>query len=466
MPAPRVPRARAGRRPGPLLLLAGLLALAACSRAPERPNVLFVLLDDLRWDMLGSYGNRHVRTPRLDALAAEGLSLEAFYVAAPVCVASRIAFHSGRYLIEEGVRRRPRAWIEESTPTVGELFRQAGYRTGFIGKAHASHQPWQLGFEQVPLYHPAFRVGLRYEGMRWLRHRPGAEPEAVALPADPTSGLMDAAIAWIGAEPERPWFLWLSTTAPHFPYVADDRHPYPVEALRAPPGHSLDPAFEPSPLWSRYHSQVSSLDRELGRLLDALDRLALRQDTLVIVTSDNGLLLGSHGIETKGVWFEEAVRQPWIARWPGVIAPGTRSAELVSSVDFVPTMLDVLGREPPGAYEGRSQLGLLRGGASPRRFVYSLGLANDADEEEGPWLMVRDRDRKLVRFERTGDQRLYELAADPHEQSPRLEVADSEPLVSVLDAWLERWEGERHRLMRRLQRPAPGAPRAGGGARP
>lgn len=406
---------------GPILALAALLSMVGCTRGPDRPNVLFILADDLRWDALGSYGNAQIATPNLDRLASEGVALDAFYVASPVCVASRLSLHSGRYVIEPGIAPKLGGSVRPETPTVARILAAMGYWTAFIGKTHATKDPLSLGFDEAPFFHVARRFAWPgHRRKQWVRRRRGQELEVEDVKGDPTTATIDAAIAFLEEQPPDPWLLWLSTTAPHYPYYAHPEYGYEAESLRPPPGYPPDQELQNAPLWRVYYQLVSHLDAELGRLLAALDRLGLRERTLVVLTSDNGIMHGSHGILTKGVWHEGSTRQPFIARWPGVIAPGTRSDGLASSVDWLPTVAELAGAAPPAGLEGRSLLPMLRGEPSGRDVVFSVGRRHPKDGG-GAWTMVRSRDEKLVRFDDEPDYRYYDLRRDPFELDGEVE---------------------------------------------
>ena len=232
---------------------------------------------------------------------------------------------------------------------------------------------------------------------------------------DPTRGLVDAAIDWIETRSERPWFLWLATTAPHYPYYSHPEHVYDPASLERPPGFPPNQELRNPELWQLYYQLVTHMDDQLGRLFATLDRLGLRDDTLVVFTSDNGIMHLSHGIRTKGVWHDESTRQPWIARWPGVIEAGTRADDLASSVDWLPTVRELLGvAAPERPTAGRSLLPLLRGGRSGRDVVFSIGKRHFQDGG-GAWTMVRTSEEKFVRFDGDTEHRYYDLREDPFE---------------------------------------------------
>jgi arylsulfatase A-like enzyme len=418
-----------------LLLGAGAGCGAPTGLGGERPNILFILADDLRWDALGSYGNEGVRTPNLDALAREGLVFDAFYVANPVCSASRASFLSGLYTFQRGVLRPAyRTLLDEGTPTVASLLGAAGYRTGFVGKAHLGGDPRRWGFEEVPFHYPGFHV---YDPPE-VRTRYYEDGREVVIEGDATQRIADAAIEFIERQRDVRWFLWLATTAPHWPYHSNESHPYRPETIEHPPGYPPGEALALRERWAAYYSSVSTLDEHVGRVLARLDELGLRDDTLVFFTSDNGIMHMSHGIVGKAVWFEEALRQPAILRWPGRVAPGRRAGALVSSVDFVPSVLELAGVEAPDSLEGRSFLPVVDADREVREHVFAESVRSPQDGG-GTWQMVRDERFKLVQFTDREEERLYDLDADPHEQRDLAELPEYAEVAERLRARLRRW---------------------------
>jgi len=418
-----------------LVLPAGCSPVGPAEANP--PNILFILADDLRWDALGAYENDLIRTPNLDALAEEGLVFDAYLVANPVCSASRAAYLSGLYTFQRGILRPGfTTHIAEGTPTAATLLGAAGYATGFIGKAHLGGDPRRWGFREVPFHYPGAQVGDPPEVWQTFYE----DGQKVIIEGDVTPRMADAAIRFIGGHRRDRWFLWLATTAPHYPVHYNEEHPYTPGGIKRPPGYPPNERLGMREEWADYYSQIGTLDEQIGRVLASLDELGLRDDTLVFFTSDNGLMMLSHGILGKGVWYEEVVRQPAIARWPGRVEPGTRSDALLSSVDFLPTLLDIVGLEPPAALEGRSFLPVLEGGAGAREQAFSESVA-PRRVGGGTWQMVRHGKFKLVQFTDRDEEHLYDLQADPHEQHDLANApeyaADAEPLRARLRRWRE-----------------------------
>jgi len=413
--------------------LGALLWTLACGGTAERPpNVLFVLVDDLRWDALGAYGNQDVRTPHLDRLANEGVRLDALYTASPICNPSRASFLTGRYPHQRGVHVRPGWSVADDITTVARVMGRAGFVTGFVGKAHLGGVPSRWGFDETPIVIPGYQlwapdsagkvfvggVEERYEGHI-------------------TERLADAAIDFLTRHRDERWLLWLATTEPHSPYVRHPDFPYEPEALSAPPGWPQDRPFEPG-LLPVYYSMVSRVDREIGRVLEALDALGLREETLVFVTSDNGVE-HDRGPFVKGSWREGSIRIPGLVRWPGTTQPATVRRGLASSVDWLPTLLDLVGEEAPEALEGRSLLPLLRGDGDGRRFAYSIVPAHRRSPKQA-WSMVRDGRFKLVERGPSNTLELYETDGASQETLRSLGEPEFEAVGRELQEALRRFQ--------------------------
>jgi len=402
------------------------------------PNILFILTDDQRWDSLGCYGNPVIQTPNLDKLASQGARLDAFYVASPLCCPSRATFLSGFYPHQTGIESNAGLDLADGTKTVATLLNRAGYVTGFIGKAHLGGDPNAWGFKECPLYLP--NGSSTYKNPRLVLN--GKEQ---VVPGNITALFADSAIRFLVTHQKERWFLWLAITAPHSPLIKDKEFVYKARNIKPPPGWPKDQPFK-GETWDKYYSTVSQADREIGRVLKTLDELGLRKNTFIFMTSDNGYMWGSHGYEGKRVWFDESARVPALVCWPGRIKPGTKVASLVSSVDFLPTMLDVAGQAAEKGLDGVSMLPLLLNGSVVRTAIYSEVKA------EPSWQMVRTDRWKYVYLypaRMKGAQiperhLLYDMKTDPWEQKDLSSSNEhSETLLqmkNLLSQWLRNTE--------------------------
>lgn len=308
---------------------AAAVPLAGQTSGGAPPNILFLLSDDHSAPDLGCYGNPYVRTPRLDRLAAEGMRFDHCYVASPQCSPNRSAIFSGCTPHTIGTSRLHTPMPPWET-TVIDLLKQRGYFTGIFRKHHQG---------------PGFQNKLDFYG--------GANV--------PFEAFVDKLPAG------RPFFLQFGSTDPHRPYrpgaIADPHDPAKVTV---PPFLPDDPEVRKD--LALYYDYIARFDTECGQLLDLLRSRGLLENTLIIVSGDNGLPFP----RAKGTLYEPGIRVPGIAWWPGKIAPGSASKELISHVDFAPTWLDVAGIPIPPKMQGQSLRGLLTGTEyTPREAIYS-----------------------------------------------------------------------------------------------
>ncbi len=404
-----------------LLAVAELLFLPPAARAaePPRPNVLWIVADDLAPYAVGAYGCTRVRTPNIDRLAAGGLRFDCAYCNSPVCTASRAAFLTGRYPRTVGVTQL-RTPLPKEERTLADLLKEAGYDTAAIGKMHFNsdlHHGFDLRIDLAE-----HQAHLKKRGRRPLPAgvevqppwRPFKDPAAVWLNSgcrpfgafdEEMAGTFFArrAAEYLGARRDRPFFLMVSFYEPHspfhFPLEYRGRHgpdEYPVPKA-GPEDDGQVPAIfrdltdaQKQGIAAAYHTSVEFLDRNVGLVLDALKESGRDRDTVVVFIGDHGYLLGQHGRFEKHCCYEEAVRAPLVVRWPGHTQPGRATAALTEFIDIVPTLLEACGRPVPGAVQGRSLAGVLSGEkAAHREHV----IAEYAENEEA---MIRTERWKLV----------------------------------------------------------------------
>lgn len=407
---------------------------------PERPNVLLFLTDDHGAWATGCYGNGEVRSPTLDRLAAAGARFAHAFTPSPVCSPARACLLTGRTPSQVGIHD----WIEERYPEFGdrdwladditlpELLSAAGYHCGLSGK-------WHLGrSHKTPRGH-AWCFGLpRWQGGHietYTYHLNGAP---LTLTGNKTRFITDYALRFLAeAPPDRPFFLNVGYIATHSPYLGqepdvaalyDDATFADIPPYRPHPWHKNEgfpqgEDYTPGDLAARYrnyYAAVTDIDRNVGRILDALDRAGRLADTLVIYTADHGCALGQHGFWGKGNstrplnMYETSLRVPLLVRPPAARAPGQVIARCVDHYDTFRTICDYAGVDPGrGAtanrsYSGRSYRDLLEGREAPDWRDTRFG-------EYGDLRMVRTPDYKLVRRYPAGPDDLFDLRADPGE---------------------------------------------------
>jgi choline-sulfatase len=403
-------------------LASGVVAAPA---TPRPLNVLWICADDHAAYVLGAYGNRQVHTPNLDRLAAGGMRFDRAFCNSPICTASRDSFITGRYPRTIGVTQL-RTPLPESETTLAHALKAAGYDTAAIGKMH---------FNSLQTYGFDTRIDLgNYDSELAKRGKkaippnvavqppwkPFADPARIwlnsrALPCGAVDADMDATYfveqaAHFLAQPRpKPFFLMVSFYEPHSPFnfpvedrgrIDPSRFSVPVvgpEDAGQIPGifRELTPA-EKQGIAAAYYTSVEFLDREVGRLLAALEQSGQAQNTLVIYIGDHGYLLGQHGRFEKHCSYEEAIRAPLLIRSPGTVHPGGATSALVEFVDLFPTVLDLCGVKIPANVQGRSLVSLLTGRATTHRseVFIEYALNDEAAVRDERWKLVFERGKQ------------------------------------------------------------------------
>ena len=444
-----------------------LLLTSGAGRAPvwasERANLIAVVTDDQgRWAM-GAYGNTEIHTPNMDRIARQGALFENAFVATPVCSPSRATYLTGRYETECGITD----WISPQEaagglglkhPTWVGVLKDHGYRTALIGK-------WHLG--ELPQYHPT-RFGFDHffgflpGGNRPMDPTLEVEGELCQLEGPLPDLLTDDAIKFIRAAGREPFAVLLHYRAPHTPYgpVPEEDSAHYAELDPTVPSFPGADVQQLKTKTKAYYASVSSVDRNLGRLLESLDRLDLARNTLVVFTSDHGYNLGRHGISTKGngTWmaggvsgparpnmWDTSVRTPMAMRWPAVIKPGTKIDYVVSHLDMFRFVLGALELSVPEGCQahGVDFSPLLRGGRLPSREAI-FGQYDLHNNGLAYLRMIRTPRWKLVRhFHSEALNELYDLQNDPEEKRNRLRRGEPREedgqVYRQLDRQLDDW---------------------------
>jgi len=436
----------------PLLGLALVCTLTAAAQRPEtvpagsadrRPNIIFIMADDLGYGDLGSYGGKAIRTPHLDRLAAQGTRFTQAYAGSPVCAPSRCVLLTGRHTGHARIRdNNPivggtlekfaggaeggiRLSLTDADHTVAELLKPAGYATGVAGKwglaePGTAGTPNRRGFDawlgylnqnHAPYYYTDYLD--ENEGVRRIPENSGGRRQVYS-----NDLFSDFAVDFVRRHRDRPFFLYLPYTIPHNRMEVPDLGDY---------------ADRDWPEDARiYAAMVTRLDGYVGRLLDELDRLGLADRTVVFFTSDNGPvraprsdLLGSAGglRGHKSTLLEGGIRVPMLVRWPGRVPAGRVSDEPWMFADFLPTCAELAGLPVPAGIDGRSVVPLLTAAQA------TLG------ERPLYWEIPRDRLHQAVRLGRWKAIRLgrdqplalYDLSADPAERN---DVVAAHPAVA------------------------------------
>jgi len=449
--------------------LAAPRALCSAALPKRRPNILFFLVDDMGWMDSSLYGSRYYKTPNVDRLAKRGMMFTDAYAANPLCSPTRASILTGKYpgrlkiTTPAGhlppqpdvplMKETAQPWVRAVTPrgkrflpleeyTLAEAFRDGGYETAFIGKWHLGHEPWwprKQGFDVniaggqypgPPSYFSPYRIKTLPDG-----------PKGEYI----TDRLTDEAVKYLGRRREKPFLLCMWHYAVHAPFQAKD------EITKTYRG-KIDPRGKQG--CAIMASMLQSMDESLGRILDKLDELKIADDTIIIFTSDNGGNMynevegrtptNNYPLRSgKGNIHEGGVREPCIIVWPGTVKPGSKSSEIISSIDYYPTMLEMAGLSPKAdqIIDGESLTGVLTGAALKREAIFchfphyipATGNLPSTSVRKGKW--------KLIRVYGEGENctpgyELYDLSEDIGES---INLAETMPeKVRELDALISR----------------------------
>ena len=435
------------------------------------PNLLFVFSDQQRYSALGANGNQVLRTPVLDGLAADGMVCDGVFSNHPLCSPYRAMLISGRYAWQNGVidneyRLRP------ELPTLPGTLREHGYATGHVGTWHLGHGPYPQERRYGLDYLAADNTPGGYFASRYYENESGPYTH----PAWGPTGETDLAIRFMERQreerPDDPFALFLSWRPPHWPY---DQYPsehgiYDPATVDLPanvPPHMADFARREI---AEYYGCCTGLDAEMARLLEALERLGLDADTIVCYTSDHGDHLSSHGYTKPSDWwmhhslraskatpYEESAHVPFVIRWPGRIAPGSRSDAFIGTVDLMPSLLGACGVALPEGLQGRDLSPVWRGGGPPAdrpdtpgatESVYLQNMAHgwpNRDGWVGRWRAVRTARYTYARwFANERGPWLFDRAEDPWEMTNLAESAAARPLLEEMEERLQRWMSGAH----------------------
>ena len=418
------------------LLLAGPGLIQAA--VPEAPNIIVILADDLGYGDLGVTGSDKIRTPNLDTMAQQGALLTNFYASANVCTPSRAGLLTGRYAIRAGlangvVETNDTHGLRVSEYTLSSAAKSRGYATAIVGKWHLGHReefwPTRHGFDTF------WGVPFSNDQDGFALYSNETQIEEPVVQDTLTERFTDAALRFIEAHHEEPFLLYLSHTAPHIPLHVSARFS----------GHS-DAGL--------YGDVVETIDWSVGEILDKLRQLDLSRKTLILFTSDNGAWFeGSNGNRRKmkgGIW-DGGYRVPFIACWPGHIPAGTRSNALVSNLDILPTVANLIGAQIPDAhkFDGKDVLAVLQGHEeSPHEVLYFFSDEDVAALRTTRWkLIVRDFYRgKYIALDQVTNMDLidepYWLLFDMNDTEPeRYSMARENP--DVLKKLLGYWQSAR-----------------------
>ena len=404
-------------------------------------NVLFIFTDDQRFDTIHALGNRHIVTPNLDRIAERSFVFRNAYClggnSGAVCIPARNMAMSGRAFFRFRYDRKSKRVVGKNTthadpakPTFPKSMKAAGYETYYSEKSGTANLP---------------QIQTQFD------HRQNINMVSVLRTGRPARGVVDDAVAFLKSKRDktRPFFMYLGLPCPHDPRWATRRFrdlydpskiPLPVNYKPMHPWDigSMTIRDECLEKWPRtqdairrhlhdYYALISSMDHDIGRLLDALDEMSLTDNTIVVFSSDQGIAIGSHGLMGKQNVYEDTMKVPLLFAGPG-IRKGQSDA-LAYIHDIFPTVCDLLGAPGPEKIDGLSLAGVIRGRNAKVRDTAFLAYM-------GTQRSVRDERWKLIRFPRINRTLLFDLADDPHETRDLSADPSKKDLVARMMAML------------------------------
>lgn len=416
------------------LALSPIAARAIEAAKPkERPNFVFILVDDLRYDLAHCTGNPESKTPNIDRIARNGTIFSNAFVTISLCSPSRATFLTGQYGHCNGIYvNETRPELDPSIATWPKLLQESGYDTAFVGK-------WHQGKGNYP--RKGFNHWVSFDG-QGAYENPTINTDGVTRQVNGymTDILSDAAMEWLRKDRAEPFCLYLSHKACHGPFSPAPRHANLYDGVEFPHPPNCYDNLEGKPEWLKAMSKardphnvssyggldnvvrnqlrcLAAADEGIGRILDQLERTGQLENTVIAFAGDNGFYHGEHGLGDKRSAYEESIRIPLIVSYPKMIKPGTKIQDMVLNTDFAPTMLDLAGIAPPASMQGKSMVPLLKGKNDGWRKEFFYEYMSEPQFRRIPsTLAVRTERWKYIRYpEITDIEELYDIKNDPYE---------------------------------------------------
>lgn len=433
-----------------LLMIFALVCTAQSDRQQRPPNIIFILIDDLRWDDFGAAGQPFVKTPNIDRIANEGALFRNAFITAPLCSPSRASFLTGQYPHTHGITDNvDRSAASHKLVTFPLLLRQSGYTTAFIGK-------WHMGNDDSP--RPGFDRWVSFKGQgSYLNPEINEDGKDVKPGGYITDLLTGYATEFIKRRHDKPYLVYLAHKAIHPEVMQHDdgsinlaeaerfipaerhRNLFSGEKIRWRPSAMRPPIGKPAlerkigdlpPLSANTATRdeavlgrlrsLMAIEEGVGEILKALKETGQLDNTVIVFTSDNGYFYGEHGLSVeRRLAYEESIRMPLLIRYPRAIKPGTVRDEFALNIDLAPTLLKLAGVSAPTGMEGRSLVPLLKGAKTEWRKSFLIEYYSDKVfpriRQMGYKAVRNERWKYIHYFELEGMDELYDLKADPYE---------------------------------------------------
>lgn len=415
-------------------ILPALICLCASTYAAEqsRPNIVFILVDDIRWDAFSCMGSPIAKTPNIDRIANEGALFKNFFVCIPLCSPSRGSYLTGQYPHKHGIiDNANHNELSHKLVTFPKLLHDGGYETAFIGK-------WHMGNDDMP--RPGFDRWVSFKGQGMYNDCPlNIDGKPQKVPGYITDILNSNAVEFINRPHTKPFALYLGHKAVHGPFTPPERykHLYDDVSVPFPPSIHDDDHDKPvllmkdpkhpqqkTPKGPNWEGPVGAAKNQLRCLaavddgvrdiLAALEKNGQLDNTMVVFTSDNGFFWGEHGLGDKRWAYEESIRDPLFIRYPKLIKAGTKYDQMVLNIDIAPTFLELGGVAVPKSIQGESMLPLFKSQSAPWRNSMLIEYFVDPGFPRFPaYKAARTPDWIYVKYEDvTGKDELFDLKKD------------------------------------------------------
>ncbi|MBL8208010.1 MAG: sulfatase [Blastocatellia bacterium] len=464
-----------------LVTTAALLVLAfvSCSlaqpplRQTVRPNIVFILIDDLRWDELSIAGHPFIKTPHIDRIAREGARFRNAFMTTPLCSPSRASFLTGQYAHTHGITDNvDRSVASHQLVTFPRLLHDAGYTTAFIGK-------WHMGNDDKP--RPGFDRWVSFKGQGTYINPPINEDGKSVQPSGYITDILNGyAVEFIRRRHDRPFLVWLAHKA-IYPEVTQnndgsvdlskselflpaERHKnlYAGQAIPRRPNYGRAPVDKPAlqrqignlpPLGAatatsdeailRRQRSLAAIEEGVGEILRALKETGQLDNTVLVFTSDNGYFYGEHGLSVeRRLAYEESIRMPLLVRYPKAIKAGTVRTEFALNIDLAPTLLELAGVTAPAAMQGRSLVPLLAGKRTAWRNSFLIEYYTDKVFPrvlQMGYKAVRNARWKYIHYLELNEMdELYDLKRDPYEMRNLIADPSAAKALAAMKRELER----------------------------
>ncbi len=420
----------------------------------KKPNIIFILTDDHRWDCLGAAGHPFLETPNMDRIAHEGVLFENAFVTTSICSPSRASFLTGQYASVHGVKNNATKWDEQRNRTYLETLKQNGYDTAFIGKWHmpGGKLPNLPGVDLFVSFTKKDGQGDYYDCPIYVNHELTPNRKQYI-----TEELTDYALDFVTENRENPFCLYLSHKAAHHDWKppkhlighydnADLSHLAPesdkyntwtnLNWLEGTMGNMHD-------TYKRYCECLVSVDEQVGRLLDSLEKTGQLDNTIIVYAGDNGYIWGEHRLYAKHYPYEESIRVPYLIKAPPRFLnnPGRKADQMILNIDLAPTLLDMAGVPIPIGMQGESFFPILKSGSVKGRdsWVYELFKDFPFGGRVPPHKALRTKRHKYIRWQLCNKQQeLYDLTNDPREMKNLIDTREGKILAEKLNDELER----------------------------